>query len=144
MKGFPFAETVVCIGLLLGLLIPLSRTVPPIASGPDSVSTSPLPPEDLIEGWLELRFSHPPRSAMFSQGDTLLWEGGSDTREDADVELNPSVQQVNLQVDWGEQADPPYVEWRLETEQHGTHKDGAWGRTGTNRFSWHVTWESVE
>jgi hypothetical protein len=144
MKGSPLREFLFLMILAAGLILPLmglSRRPAPV---PRAVTADPAQERD-IEVWLEVRFSHPPVSAALWQGDTLRWEGGEETRGDADIELSVHRLEstLRLEAEWEDGVENPYVELRLEPTDLQAHTLGEWGRSGRLDRTWRISWEEV-
>lgn len=142
MKGSPLREFLFLMILAAGLILPLtglSRRPPPM-NRPAAADPAA---EREIEVWMEVRFSHPPLSAALWQGDTLRWEGGEETRGDADIELSVHRLEstLRLEAEWEEGVEDPYVELRLEPMDLQAQTLGEWGRSGRLNRSWRIPWE---
>lgn len=141
MKGSPFQELAIIVLVAIGLWLPLRFLTQKIIR---PVEESTVVSSETQEAWLDLRFSHAPESATISQNGTVLWQGGGELREDADVQLQLSDTRNVLDLDfrWAENVEQAYVELSLEVGDLPSRDLGFWAHGEVQR-AWVLEWEEA-
>jgi hypothetical protein len=144
MKGSPLRDAIlILLGAVL-VLIPLrllTRTVPVPHDHVHAEPTENAVTSE-VEAWIDLRFSHAPEELRISQNGTVLFEGGGELREDADIVLTLSDARnaLDLEFRWSEDVEQAYVELTLEAEGLPIRELGFWSK-GEEKRRWILEWE---
>jgi hypothetical protein len=141
MKGSPFQELALILLVAIGLWLPFRFLTQKVERPIEEPTVESFATQ---EAWLDLRFSHAPESATISQNGTVLWQGGGELREDADIQLQLSDVRNVLDLDfrWSENVEQAYVELSLEVGELPSRNLGFWVRGEVQR-AWVLEWEEA-